>query len=625
MKFPKLPKSNTHRAVLQDLTGGLNMHLPSHLIGINQQAEIKNMFFKDGVLKKRPCFKKIAQIEGYTVTDIETENGLFIYNHQVDNYGYGFFKSAFVGKDGIITHIPDITVYEEYEYENDAHGKYAYCFFPYYFNGTLYLAIGYSNEYNEFMSRIYRFSDGEFKQIEDKEIYSPLVMINGKGNKFSSLTLGANSVYSPQISFEGINLLTKRVRVQYTTDGSSYSFPFLIGRKAGTPINVKLTGSFSANNNIEEISFTINDDADIVKVPGNSSVSCFITNYTNLTFRKSDNSAFPPLAATFSNNLELEYYIQENPNAKTFFEMSFATPFGASGGSGGGNRLFVAGNKNLLRWSDLNNPLYFPENNFVYISDGEIYALKKQGNMLLIFSDNEIHYATYLGGSFNAEDFISGSIGDITAVSALFPITQMHSALGLYCKNAATICNNKIIFLGNDKKLYRIDSSNKITHISQKIDRFLSKSDITTAAAGRYLNYFLLSTNAGIIAFNTENESFYIWDDEINAGFIYSNENPIIIADDGIYALNETEDFEFGFTTATFDLGLPEKFKSLNKIIVMGEGGEIAVVADDGQKTFRKIKKNTPIFLNVKRTKSFSLTFKNCDNFEGVIFYYNLY
>lgn len=628
MKFPKLTIPYEHRAVLQNFSGGLNTSLPPQFIKVDEQSEIKNMFFNKGVLQKRPQFKKVLSLSGYTVSDIETSKGVFIYKHNIDEYGYGQFSSAFINKNGQLTTIPDITFYEENEFLNDSKGKCAYCFFPFYFNDVLYLGVGFKDSADGFMSKIYKYASGKFSRISEDKIYAPLVLVNGKGNKFSSLALGNNSIYSPQVSFEGINLLTRRVRCQFTTDGSSFSFPFILTRKYGTPVKVKLKGNFTKDSSIEEFSFVINDDGTIVSIPGLSGITCFVSNYTNITFRKSDNTACPPLAASFSNNLEIEYYIDENPNAKSFFEMSHQTTFGAARGAGG-NRLFVAGNKsqkNLLRWSDLNNPLYFPENNYVCVSNGEISSLKKQGNMLLIFSNNEIHYTTYLSGSYSSEDFISGSINDITAVSALFPISQLHSEIGLFKKNACLLNNNKTIFLANDKKLYRIDNTSSITHLSHKIDSFLKENSPTHLVAGKYLNYLLLASDKGIIAYNTESDSFYIWDDKINAEYIFGDEdNPIIIATDGVYILSDLKDDEFYFTSATFDLNYPEKNKKLNKIIVNGDGGEIAIGINNKPKIFRKIIKNKPIFLNLARVKKFNFTIKNCNNFEGVVFYYTVY
>ena len=628
MKYPKLRKPYEHRAELQNLSGGLNTYLPPHLISFNEQSEIENMFYYKGSLQKRPCFKKVSELEGYLVSNIETANGVFIYKHSIDEKGSGSFSSAFVTKEGNLITVADIPLSKEYEFESDLRGKTAYCFFPFYFNEILYLGIGFKDDYNGFMSKVYKFSQGEFILINDEEIYAPLIMLNGKGNNFSSLALGNNSIYSPQISFEGVNLLTKRVRCQYTTDGSSFSFPFLIKRKYGTPVKVKFTGCFEQNSDIEEISFVIDTDSTIAKIPGHNNIVCHVSHYKNVSFKNTDNSGHPPIAAAFSNNLEIEYYIEENINAKSLFEMGLQTTFGANRGTGG-NRLFVAGNKtekNLLRWSDLNNPLYFPENNFSYVSNGEILSLNKQGNMLLIFSNDEIHYATYLGGSYATEDFTSGSVSDITAISALFPISLLHSDVGAFNKNSVILLNNKTYFFGNDKKLYRIDGTNKITHISQKIDNFFKENNFEFSAVGKFLDYCLLITDKGIVAFNIQSESFYIWEDKIKAQFVLKNEDePIIIASDGVYKKSNLENTEFSFTTATIDLNHPEKYKKISKIIVNGEGGEVSININGKPKIFRKISKNQPIFLNIPKIKNFSISLKNCNNFESVIFYYTLY
>ena len=153
----------------------------------------------------------------------------------------------------------------------------------------------------------------------------------------------------------------------------------------------------------------------------------------------------------------------------------------------------------------------------------------------------------------------------------------------------------------------------------------MRENKIEFSAVGRYLNYLLLITDKGIIAFNTEAESFYIWNEKINAEYIFGDENnPIIISNDGVYILSELEN-DFFFSTAILDLNYPDKYKKLNKILVNAEGGEIAIKISGKPIIFRKIRKNIPIFLNVPRVKSFSITLKNCNNFESVIFYYTLY
>ena len=170
MKYPKLRKPYEHRAELQNLSGGLNTYLPPHLISFNEQSEIENMFYYKGSLQKRPCFKKVSELEGYLVSNIETANGVFIYKHSIDEKGSGSFSSAFVTKEGNLITVADIPLSKEYEFESDLRGKTAYCFFPFYFNEILYLGIGFKDNYNGFMSKVYKFSQGEFILINDEEI-----------------------------------------------------------------------------------------------------------------------------------------------------------------------------------------------------------------------------------------------------------------------------------------------------------------------------------------------------------------------------------------------------------------------------------------------------------------------
>ena len=94
---------------------------------------------------------------------------------------------------------------------------------------------------------------------------------------------------------------------------------------------------------------------------------------------------------------------------------------GDRSGINGGTRLFVSGNPsepNLVHWSDVNNPLYFPENNYARIGNSgmAVTAFGKQENILVLFKESEIYYATYVaGGDFTAQDVIDGKVVDVAA------------------------------------------------------------------------------------------------------------------------------------------------------------------------------------------------------------------
>lgn len=76
-----------------------------------------------------------------------------------------------------------------------------------------------------------------------------------------------------------------------------------------------------------------------------------------------------------SNNLTVTAWKTNAGDREKICRMVQNTWFGGDrSGVAGGTRLFVCGNPehpNLMHWSDVNNPLYFPENNYAYIGGGD--------------------------------------------------------------------------------------------------------------------------------------------------------------------------------------------------------------------------------------------------------------
>lgn len=176
-------------------------------------------------------------------------------------------------------------------------------------------------------------------------------------------------------------------------------------------------------------------------------------------------------------------------------------------GINGGTRLFVAGNQskpNLVYWSDANNPLYFSENNYAYIGDSgqAVTAFGKQGDMLVIFKERELYYATYVAGdSFTAQDVIDGKILDVSAHLAKFPITQINAGIGCDCPNTVQLCNNRLIWTASDGKVYGLmaasqTSERNVRELSALVDKRLSAysaGELRNAVSGDFNSHYLLA------------------------------------------------------------------------------------------------------------------------------------
>lgn len=148
---------------------------------------------------------------------------------------------------------------------------------------------------------------------------------------------------------------------------------------------------------------------------------------------------------------------------------------GKKSGLVGGTRLFLSGNPddvNIVRWSDVNNSLYFPENNFAYVgtADHPITALEAQDSYLVVFKDNSIYAMDYM----NSEKNSSG------LYLAEFPITPISPVIGCDCPQTIQLINNRLVWLHSDGHVYMLFSENQyseknIREISQNIRTELVK------------------------------------------------------------------------------------------------------------------------------------------------------
>jgi len=179
------------------------------------------------------------------------------------------------------------------------------------------------------------------------------------------------------------------------------------------------------------------------------------------------------------------YGLPIDDNYSKITSMTIARWFGGTrGGLENGTRLFVAGGKEegIIRWSDLNRPNYFSENNYAYVGDGsKITALAQQDDMLVIFQEHAITYATYIQGvEYTAEQIMNGEIVDVSTLSAQFPLTTIHSRIGCDCPDTVRLCNNRLVWLTSEGKVYCLVNNNQynernVREISYAIESMLKQ------------------------------------------------------------------------------------------------------------------------------------------------------
>ena len=583
MKYPITPLSDLKRATVYDLSGGLNLSRDPRLIATNEQSDMKNVWYDGGQLKSRPEFGAAAQLDGYTFSGVINEGQALFIKYAYDSYE-ATINCALVDCNGNITHLNDI-IAQNFQRPDNAATAVPKRYFAFCFNGEIYIAIAFHNyPMDTFYKGIfYKLTGDGFIRLSDGDFYAPLIAVNLKGDSYQSLPSSDNTVFSPASTFEGYNLLTDRVRVKFTTDGVSSTFKLPVQAQEIQDIKVRIVASFSGGA-VNEYEGTITRSSAATLANG---IRCYLTSQNQIKFTNSSGTALPPSSALASSNLEVEFHadIDEGREEELLY-CSLYSAFGASGGVGKGNRLFLSGSEkrpNKLFWSDSDQPLYFPENNYSLVGDGTVLALHKQNDMLVILLNNSIYYATYVGTNISADDIISGAVADITVAQAIFPLTLLHGETGLYAKGCARLIGNKIYFLGSDKAVYRIDGKTSLTKISQKIEPLLNNLS-GFFALSKLKNGFMLTNGSKAAVYNTETRGWYLWEFATDFSAAVSFERaPVLYDGQSVYVLSNTLCEGAYFTSPLFSFGYPDMRKRICEISLEGAAAQVGFISEEGE------------------------------------------
>ena len=188
---------------------------------------------------------------------------------------------------------------------------------------------------------------------------------------------------------------------------------------------------------------------------------------------------------------------------------------GTNSGYADGTRLFVAGHPefgNVLRWSNVNNSSYFPENNFAYIGrdDEKITALNKQDGYMVVFKEHETYAIDY---AFTTDETNNTIV--------YFPVSAVSPYIGCDCPGSIQLISNRLTWLSSNGKVNVLYSQNShsernIREISQHIENELkqfSKSELQNAKSADYDNKYFLFIG----------KTAYIWDYDRNPYYNYTS------------------------------------------------------------------------------------------------------
>ena len=421
MRYPQMARQ-PHRSVrIPALIGGVNVHDTPDAVQDNQITDCVNIWNDGNLVSTRPGITKVAETDaenGFQILDERSAIFTHSYTNQYLGYAIWWAKHISVDNYGYVNEL----MQRNPSYQAIKDGEKA----------PTSLVVRKGEKWYAYLSggEIITPNDGEEGGWKDVDPYVPLIMINGKGFQNFAESAGVRGDTA-----EPFNMLTNKFRCKYSTyrqesqlTPTGWSRFFLPHTNIIGNTHIALTLYSDTYNKVRTLEWDIDhttgeghwqlpagetDDDFPNGEDGNGyyyDMPYFLFNEEQAgTYSKCKlmAKAFPSgevrvyfsyngiedsygyIPTVNDNNLEITAELNESDDyKKTICKMTKATWFGGDrSGVAGGTRLFVTGNPdkpNLVHWSSLNDPTYFPENNYAYIGDelSPVTAFGKQADML---------------------------------------------------------------------------------------------------------------------------------------------------------------------------------------------------------------------------------------------------
>lgn len=576
MQYPSMSRTRAYTVSVPELNGGINLSVPPHRIADNQLSDSENVWYRDGMLQTRPALDCVS-IAGHalntdyrygSVGDYGYITGLR--NGTDENYRY----ITLVQKDGTV--LPHHKMLGSREVHHMTLVSK---------NGSTENVIAYVQG-DDAEAGVFEVNTTD-AGLTSLSPYVPTVLMNGRPQADRGGSVNG-------VQLEPYNMLSDEYICTFTSDGKNlyYYLPeaadtikekgFVIKWYDGSMyVDVELSLTFDSTQSLYIGSTNVTGFAPVYD-PSNG---CFWFCERHPIIIEDDPNAAVAFPEGLDNNIVVKMKRSDTDAIKTAREtilgMQFGTWFGGTSGTSAGTRLFMGGNKehpNLVHWSAINNPLYFPENNYAYVGEDEnaVTAFAKQGDMLVIFKERELYCTTYVqGGTVTGEDLTAQAVIDIEAAAAVFPIMQVHPEIGCDCPGTIQLCSNRLVWLNSDGNVYGFFSAGpysekNIRTLSLQVGKRLrsfDKSALKSATAARHEEQYLLLVGGEILAmdyssygfshysnFSTDekaqkNVAWYIWKTEVALRALVSVGNSaVLIGTDGnevyrhIFLLNDKSD-----------------------------------------------------------------------------------
>lgn len=518
MKFPIMNKRPRQAVVVPELSGGLNLRDSVSMVNDNQLIDCKNVWFKDGVLKTRAGISEtfliekenaLGEIRSHDIYSIKGgENCRLFSQYNSSSKVVNFY---WIGKTWH-EYLPDIFNCEGNYFVTQKHDV-LYCY------------------YSEGVFKYDASASNSWESLTEHQMHIPLLMINCKYD-YNTLTGDM---------WESFNLITTRYKIQYKfeTDCNTrleFALPYECEPEdLQVELEYEAIADYAENPKVYHSVGEYNPDKhtrdELILVPQKDKKMFFLvplSDYANPAIAYSPGA---PIKNRYIYNLDVDdnnNFVQNTSAGRLHtvtitattcdkidknkvLKMAHCTWFGGdSAGINGGTRLFLGGNTdepNLVIWSDLNNPLYFPENNYFYVgeSSSAVTAFGKQSDMLVIFKEDETYFTQYNRNSgIEAKDLIDQTVVDYMGSSVYFPLTLINANIGCDCPDSVQLCRNRLVWACSEGKVYTLVSNNQysernIFEISEMVQKRLkTQSNLKKAHSSDWNGYYLLQVGSDV-------------------------------------------------------------------------------------------------------------------------------
>ena len=634
MRLPIMRKQEAHILSLPDLSGGLNMRDGISEVLDNQLTDCKNMWWKDGLLKTRSAMlqndskinlgdaaegsaPKIRQHNCYnTVSGIKGQLCSVVYNNKI-NFFWNYGKS--------ISAVASIA---------ETPSSYFVCQYA----DTLYC---FTNKRVIYKTEI---ESAGWTKVEEKDYYTPLVATSCK--KIAKTNASTQEALANGVMIEGFNILSDYYKMSFnsynpeivTEENQSHDMRYHIAESiAKSKYKDKTVTAVYTKEGVDYTHTVVLSGESKASEEGNigeDGLKMKVWRNSVSFWDKDDNIA--KISEGGENDLIITApYITSTAEKDKIFGMKRCEWFGGgTAGLSGGTRLFLCGNtkkgnSDLVVWSGLNNPLYFPENSYFNVGNetGAVTGFGNQSDKLIIFKENETCLTQYAQNTnITAQDLINQNVIDYASSSVYFPLTQINSNIGCPYPDTIQLCRNRLVWLGNNDSVYTLVSDSQynersIFSVSEMVNRKTEEIGVASkACACDWNGYYclLLGNNILLMDYNCygyTHVASYSKQDDANIHIPWysweiTNVQKLAVIGNHLSAVNITDiggkfyaisyyfnakgtadkllDKESGkyitsaisssFTTKIFDFGLPHRRKNIEQInLQIGNNGGVPI------------------------------------------------